>query len=314
MRYYGALRKHIPLTFWAMMIGTLAITGVGIYWLHAGFAGFHSKDAIIEAAYASGTEAGGIAFAVAVFAALLTSFYSWRLMFLTFFGKARWDQSEHIQHAMHDGHHHGDHGNDDHAHDDHHHAPSDGTLGYHPHESPIAMLIPLGLLSLGAIFAGYAFTHSFIGAEHGADFWKGSLAFDEHLMHAMHEVPLLVKLSASIVMLMGLGLAWWAYIKDTSIPGRFVGQFSGLYQFLLNKWYWDELYNLIFVKPSFWFGKLFWKGGDQGVIDRFGPNGAAGVVQLSSRWAAKLQTGYLYSYALVMLLGLAGIATWAMTR
>jgi NADH-quinone oxidoreductase subunit L len=314
MRYYGALRKHIPLTFWAMMIGTLAITGVGIYWLHAGFAGFHSKDAIIEAAYASGTEAGGIAFAVAVFAALLTSFYSWRLMFLTFFGKARWDQSEHIQHAMHDGHHHGDHGNDDHAHDDHHHAPSDGTLGYHPHESPIAMLIPLGLLSLGAILAGYAFTHSFIGAEHGADFWKGSLAFDEHLMHAMHEVPLLVKLSASIVMLMGLGLAWWAYIKDTSIPGRFVGQFSGLYQFLLNKWYWDELYNLIFVKPSFWFGKLFWKGGDQGVIDRFGPNGAAGVVQLSSRWAAKLQTGYLYSYALVMLLGLAGIATWAMTR
>ncbi len=314
MRYYGALRKHIPLTFWAMMIGTLAITGVGIYWLHAGFAGFHSKDAIIEAAYASGTEAGGIAFAVAVFAALLTSFYSWRLMFLTFFGKARWDQSEHIQHAVHDGHHHDDHALDDHAHDDHHHAPSDGTLGYHPHESPIAMLIPLGLLSLGAIFAGYAFTHSFIDAEHGVEFWKGSLSFDTHLMHAMHDVPLLVKLSASIVMLMGLGLAWWAYIKDTSVPARFVAQFSGLYQFLLNKWYWDELYNIIFIKPSFWFGQLFWKGGDQGVIDRFGPNGAASAVQLSSRWAAKLQTGYLYSYALVMLLGLAGIATWAMTR
>jgi NADH-quinone oxidoreductase subunit L len=310
MRYYGALRKHIPLTFWAMMIGTLAITGVGVLGVF-GFAGFYSKDAIIEAAFASGTEAGGIAFAVAVFAALLTSFYSWRLMFLTFFGKARWDQSEHIQHAMHDDDH---HGHDDHAHDDHHHAPSDGTLGYHPHESPIAMLIPLGVLSVGALIAGYVFHHAFLDPEHGVEFWKGSLAFNAELMHEMHKVPLIVKLSATIVMLMGLGLAWWAYIKDTSVPARFVAQFSGLYQFLLNKWYWDELYNLIFVKPSFWFGKLFWKGGDQGVIDRFGPNGAAGVVQLSSRWAAKLQTGYLYSYALVMLLGLAGIATWAMTR
>jgi NADH-quinone oxidoreductase subunit L len=304
MRYYGALRKHIPFTFWAMMIGTLAITGVGVIGVF-GFAGFYSKDAIIEAAFASGTEAGGIAFAVAVFAALLTSFYSWRLMFLTFFGKARWDQSEHIQHAVHDDHH---------GADDHDHAPSDGTLGYHPHESPISMLVPLGLLSVGAVFAGFVFHHAFIDAEHGAEFWKGSLSFDAGLMHAMHEVPLLVKLSATIVMLLGLGLAWWAYIKDTSIPARFTAQFSGLYKFLLNKWYWDELYDRLFVRPSFWFGSLFWKQGDQGMIDRFGPNGAAGVVQFSSRWAAKLQTGYLYSYALVMLLGLAGIATWAMTR
>jgi NADH-quinone oxidoreductase subunit L len=315
MRYYGGLRKKIPLTFWAMMAGTLAITGVGIYWLHAGFAGFHSKDAIIEAAYASGTESGGVAFAVAVFAALLTSFYSWRLMFLTFWGKPRWAGSEHIQHAVHDHHH--DHPAAEHSGEatPAHHVPDpdhgDGTAGYHPHESPWTMLVPLALLSVGAVFAGYAFTHNFLDS---APFWNGSLAYDGELMHHMHEVPLLVKLSATIVMLLGLAIAWWAYIKDTSIPARFTAQFQGLYQFLFNKWYWDELYDLIFVRPSIWLGRIFWKGGDQGTIDRFGPNGAAAVTVMGSRLAARLQTGYLYSYALVMLLGLAGIATWAMTR
>ena len=302
MRYYGGLRKAIPFTFYAMLAGTLAITGVGVLGVF-GFAGFYSKDAIIEAAFANGTEAGGIAFAVAVFAALLTSFYSWRLMFLTFWGRPRWEQSEHIQHAVHDAHH-----------DAHDHAPNDGTAGYHPHESPWSMLVPLALLSVGAAFAGYAFHHSFIDAEHGVEFWKGSIAFDTNLMHAMHEVPLLVKLSATIVMLMGLAMAWWAYIKDTTIPARFTAQFPQIYQFLLNKWYWDELYERIFIRPSFWFGRLFWKTGDQGMIDRFGPNGAAGAVALGSRMAVKFQSGYLASYAFVMLLGLAGIATWAMTR
>jgi NADH-quinone oxidoreductase subunit L len=300
MRYYGGLRKAIPLTFWAMMMGTLAITGVGIYWLHAGFAGFHSKDAIIEAAYASGTEAGGIAFAVAVFAALLTSFYSWRLMFLTFWGKPRWAQSEHIQHAMHDAHH-----------DDHAHAADDGTAGYHPHESPWTMLVPLGLLSVGAVFAGFVFTHDFIES---APFWAGSVAYDAELMHAMHEVPLLVKLSATIVMLIGLGVAYMAYIRDPGIPARFTATFRGMYAFFYNKWYWDELYHLIFIRPSMWLGRMLWKRGDQGTIDRFGPDGLANVTMVGSRLAARLQTGYLYSYALVMLLGLAGIATWAMVK
>jgi NADH-quinone oxidoreductase subunit L len=313
MRYYGGLRKAIPLTFYAMLAGTLAITGVGILGVF-GFAGFYSKDAIIEAAFANGTTAGGIAFAVAVFSALLTSFYSWRLMFLTFWGKPRWEQSEHIQHAVHDAHGHGDQTHDAHTHDNHDHddhAHGDGTAGYHPHESPWSMLVPLALLSFGAVFAGYAFTHSFIDGE---AFWAGSVAYDAHLMHAMHEVPLLVKLSATIVMILGLALAWWAYIKDTSVPARFVANFAPLHQFLYRKWYWDELYDLIFIRPSFWLGKLFWKQGDQGMIDRFGPNGAAGVVAFTSRVAGKLQTGYLYSYALVMLLGLAGLATWAMTR
>jgi NADH-quinone oxidoreductase subunit L len=313
MRYYGGLRKHIPLTYWAMMAGTLAITGVGVAGVF-GFAGFYSKDAIIEAAYASGTQAGGVAFAVAVFAALLTSFYSWRLVFLTFFGKPRWSGSEHIQHAAHG---HGGHGHDHaHGHDDHHHSHGhdDGTLGYHPHESPAPMLVPLIVLTIGAVFAGFIFHDAFIGAETGGEFWKGSLAFNEHLMHAMHGVPELVKLSATIVMLLGLAIAWWAYIKDTTVPARFVANFGGLYQFLLNKWYWDELYDFLFVKPAFWLGRLFWKKGDEGTIDRFGPHGAAALVQQGSRLAVRFQTGYLYSYAFVMLLGLVGLATWAMTR
>ncbi len=309
MRYYGGLRKHIPLTFWAMMAGTLAITGVGVIGVF-GFAGFYSKDAIIEAAFATGTQAGGVAFAVAVFAALLTSFYSWRLMFLTFFGTPRWAQSEHIQHAVHDHHGHGHDHDAHHAHGDH----DDGTLGYHPHESPLPMLVPLIVLTLGAVFAGYVWHNHFLDAEMGVEFWQGSLVFDAHLMHAMHEVPLLVKLSATIVMILGLALAWWAYIKDTTVPARFTATFPAIYKFLLNKWYWDELYNLLFVKPSFWFGRLFWKKGDEGTIDRFGPHGAAEVVLQGSRLAVRFQTGYLYSYAFVMLLGLVGLATWAMTR
>ncbi|MBL0117021.1 MAG: NADH-quinone oxidoreductase subunit L [Sphingomonadales bacterium] len=304
MRYYGALRKQIPLTFYAMMAGTLAITGVGIAGVF-GFAGFYSKDAIIEAAFASGTEAGGVAFAVAVFSALLTSFYSWRLIFLTFYGKPRWSGSEHIQHAAHD------HG---HGHDDHHHAHDDGTAGYHPHESPVTMLVPLVLLAIGAIFSGWYFHEWFIGAETGGGFWKGSLAFNEHLMHAMHEVPIWVKYSATAVMLAGFGIAWMAYIRDTTIPARFTATFSGLYQFLLNKWYWDELYDLLFVRPSLWIGRQFWQRGDIGTIDRFGPHGAAELVQQGSKLAARFQSGYLYSYAFVMLLGLVGLATWMIVQ
>jgi NADH-quinone oxidoreductase subunit L len=297
MRYYGGLRKHIPLTFYAMLAGTLAITGVGIIGVF-GFAGFYSKDAIIEAAFARGGEHGGIAFAVAVFGALLTSFYSWRLMFLTFWGKPRWIESEHIQHSVHKT----------------PETTSDSTGGYHPHESPMSMLIPLGVLTVGAVLAGFVFHHSFLDAEHGVEFWKGSIAFDTHLMHAMHEVPLLVKLSATIVMLLGLATAWWAYIKNPGIPARFVATFRPLYNFLLNKWYWDELYNMLFVKPSFAIGRLFWRGVDEGVIDRFGPNGAAAIVAQGSTLAAKLQSGYLYTYALVMLIGLSAAATWVMTR
>jgi NADH-quinone oxidoreductase subunit L len=325
MRYYGGLWKKIPWTFAAMTAGTLAITGVGVAGLF-GFAGFYSKDAIIEAAFASGSTSGGIAFAVAVFAALLTSFYSWRLVFLTFFGKPRWAGSEHIQHAVHDAHGHGHHdahgqeahpdeegaGHEPSTHEAMHHHPVEGDAGYHPHESPAAMLIPLALLSIGAIFAGWAFAPFFLDPERGAAFWAGSVAFNEHLMHAMHGIPELSMLSATIVMILGFLIAYWAYIADRTIPARFTAQFRVLYDFLLHKWYFDELYHVLFVVPAFWLGRVLWKKGDQGTIDRFGPNGIAALVSGSGALARRAQSGYLYTYALVMLLGLAAAATWAM--
>ena len=312
MRYYGALRKEIPITFWTMTLGTLAITGVGIPLLGYGFAGFYSKDAILESAFAAGGNGVG-AFLVGTFAALLTSFYSWRLVFLTFFGKPRWAASEHIQHAVH-GHH--ESPDEETTHDDHgHHGPElTGTAGYHPHESPWVMLLPLVLLSLGAVFAGFIFHDQFIGAEGGVEFWKGALAFDSHLMHASHEVPNWVKFAPFTVMLTGFVIAWLSYIKNTDWPRRFVAEFGVLYQFLLNKWYFDELYHFLFVKPAFAIGRFFWKFGDVGFIDRFGPNGLAALVVQGNKVTRRLQSGYLYTYALVMLIGLAAAATWAMTR
>ena len=294
MRYYGELRKHIPLTFWAMMAGTLAITGVGIYHLGAGFAGFWSKDAILEVAYGRGTELGNFAFWMGTFAALLTSFYSWRLMFLTFWGKPRWIESEHIQHSVHKT---------------PEEAGADTTGGYHPHESPLTMLIPLGVLSIGAVLAGQVFAPTFLD---DAEFWGSSIFYNEPLIHAMHNVPYLVKYAALIVMVIGLVVAWYAYIKDTSIPAKTAEQLGPIYRFLYNKWYFDELYHYLFVVPAFWLGRQFWKIGDVGTIDRFGPNGIAWVVEKGSVGARKFQTGYLYSYALVMLLGLVAAITWVL--
>ncbi len=292
MRYYGGLRKHIPLTFYAMLAGTLAITGLGVYHLGVGFAGFWSKDAIIEVAFARGTEVASFAFWMGVFAALLTSFYSWRLMFLTFWGKPRWIESEHIQHSVHKT---------------PEQAGEDTTGGYHPHESPMSMLVPLGVLTLGAIAAGQLFAPAFLDS---ADFWDGSIFYNEPLIHAMHGVPVLVKYAAFIVMLLGFAIAWYAYIKDTSIPGKFVAQFRNLHAFLYNKWYFDELYDRVFVRPAFWIGRQLWQRGDVGIIDRFGPNGAAWVVERGVGVAKRVQSGYLTSYALIMLLGLVAAVTW----
>jgi NADH-quinone oxidoreductase subunit L len=320
MRFYGGLRKEIPLTFWAMLAGTLAITGVGIIQIGGfagfGFAGFYSKDAIIESAFASGSAPGAVAFMVGVFAALLTSFYSWRLMFLTFWGKPRWGASEHIQHAVHGDHH--DHPDaEDAGHDTRPgeagaHAIPEGTGGYHPHESPWTILVPLGVLSAGAILAGFLFHGPFIDAEQGVRFWGASIAFDSHLAHAAHQVPLWVKLAPGTVMLIGFLVALQAYIRRPELPARFVGQWGVLYRFLYNKWYFDELYDIVFVRPSLWLGRIFWKKGDEGTIDRFGPDGVSALVQSGTLVTARIQSGYLYTYALTMLLGLAGLATWMM--
>ena len=300
MRFYGGLRRHIPLTFWTMLLGTLAITGV------MPFAGFWSKDAIIESAFARGGEAGWVAFVVGVFVAFLTSFYSWRLVLKTFAGQPRWAGSAHIaHHAPGDG-------------APHHGAPADaadeGTAGHRPHESPWTMLLPLLLLGIGAIGAGWAFHHAFLDAEHGARFWHGAIAFNRELMEAIHQVPLWVKLAPVAAWVLGLLLALNAYWWNPDMPAGFRSQWRDLYRFLRDKWYFDELYDRLFVRPAGALGRFLWRRGDMGTIDRLGPDGVAARVGDGAAAARLLQSGYVYSYALVMLLGLAGFATWLMVR
>ena len=308
MRFYGALRKEIPVTFWVMVIGTVAITGVGVAGI--GFAGFWSKDAILESSWASGSVSGTIAFWLGALAALLTSFYSWRLIFLTFFGEPRWGESEHIQHALHGeadpaSEEHGDSAHDPHS------VPT-GSGGYHPHESPLSILVPIVLLAIGAAFAGQAFHGFFVDPERAPAFWRGTVAFSRHLAEAAEQSSTWVKLTPTIVMLLGLWIAWNNYIRNPEASGRFVSQFPIVYRFVANKWYFDELYDFLFVRPVLWLGRLLWKGGDEGTIDRFGPHGAAYAVSVGNRITYRLQSGYLYSYALVMLLGLIGAASWAL--
>jgi NADH-quinone oxidoreductase subunit L len=296
MRHYGGLRRHIPLTFAAMVIGTIAITGFFYT------AGYYSKDGVLFAAWVRGTEPSLVAFSVGVFASFLTSFYSWRLIFLTFFGEARWAGSEHIQHAMHA----------EHAHAAPHPLGTTGTLGYHPHESPVSMLLPLGLLSAGALFAGVLFHEAFISAEHS--FWRGSLVHDSEFYHALHEVPALVHYAPSIVMALGFLVALRQYVLKPGAAADFVRTLPTLHRFLYRKWYFDELYDALFVKPSLAMGRFFWKGGDQGVIDRFGPDGLSAVVGQGAVLAKRFQSGYIYFYALVMLMGVAFAMTWFASR
>lgn len=274
MRQMGELRSKIPWTFAAMVIGTLALTGVGIPHFY-GFAGFHSKDAIIEAAYAAHTPSN-YAFWMLVVAALMTSFYSWRLIFMTFFGKSQ-----------------ADHHTFDHA-----------------HESPATMMVPLALLSVGAIFAGAVFKDYFIGHEE-AVFWGASLFRGEanHILHEMHQIPKWVLFAPLIAMVTGFAIAWVYYIGAPWLPAATAKTFRPLYLFLLNKWYIDELYDWLFVRPAFALGRFFWKGGDGAVIDGAIDGTAAGVGRVTGR-VVKIQTGYVYHYAFAMLIGVAAILTW----
>jgi NADH-quinone oxidoreductase subunit L len=305
MRNMGGLRKHIPLTAAAMTIGTLALTGFPL------LAGYFSKDAIIESAYAAVAHKGfaaSYAFVLLVVAACFTSFYSWRLYFMTFEGKPRWAGHGHDAHG-HDAHAHGhdDHAHAAHAHDDHHGHGHD----HKPHESPLVMLIPLAVLSLGALGAGWAFKEAFIGHDY-EHFWKAALftGKDNHILHEMHEVPKWVIWSPFVAMLIGLALAWYMYVRRPDVPGKLAAANPVLYRFLLNKWYFDEIYDFLFVKPAMWIGKFLWKKGDGFVIDGMGPDGiSARVVDVTNR-VVRLQTGYLYHYAFAMLMGVAGLVTW----
>ena len=281
MRNMGGLRKDIPFTYWMMTIGTLALTGFPLT------AGYFSKDAIIEAAYASGLHSGAgvYAFLLTVIAAGFTSFYSWRLVFMTFYGERR------TAHA--------DDGHADHGHD------------HTPHESPTVMLIPLGLLACGALFAGLAFHSAFIG--HGYDeFWKKAIYSgpDNHIIHAMHEIPHAVGFVPFVMMVGGFLGALYVYVIAPGTAQRIAAANPLLYKFLLNKWYFDELYHLIFVRPAFWLGRLFWKGGDGRIIDGLGPDGvSARVIDVTNR-VVRLQTGYVYHYAFAMLIGVAALISW----
>ena len=333
MRNYGGLKDKLPYTFWAMMIGTLAITGVGVpavlfkvFGVPLGFAGFVSKDAVIESAFAGGTGAASFAFWALVIAALFTSFYSWRLMFMTFYGTPR-----------------GDH----HTHE-------------HAHESPMTMVAPLGVLALGAVFAGMIWYKPFFGDEAKVDKFFGipgahaeakedhaSLATlgaayaagdetkaegeghgddhgepaepgegaifmhpDNHVLHDAHYVPAWVVWSPFIAMLLGFLVAFQMYIRRPDLPGRLAEAQRPLYLFLLNKWYFDEAYDFLFVRPARWVGGFLWRRGDGAVIDG-GINGLAmGIVPFFTRLAGRAQSGYIFTYAFAMVLGVVILVTW----
>jgi NADH-quinone oxidoreductase subunit L len=313
MRAYGGLRKKIPLTFWAMMIGTLAITGVGIpfsgelFGVPIGFAGFLSKDAIIESVYADGSM---YAFTLLVVAAAFTSFYSWRLMFMTFYGKPKTFQGE--------GHGHAAQGHDDHGHDDHGHSAHD-----HAKESPLVMLIPLAVLALGATFGGMIWYNSFFGSEtimshffalgeHATVPGQGAIFMgpDNHVIEHAHESPVWVSLSPFIAMLLGFAVAWKMYIRSPELPAKLAETNRPLYLFLLNKWYFDEIYDAVFVKPALGIGRLLWKKGDGEVIDGTINGVAMGIVPWFTRLAGRAQSGYLFHYAFAMVIGIGVLMTW----
>jgi NADH-quinone oxidoreductase subunit L len=267
MRKMGGLAPKIRITWAMMIIGNLALTGFPFT------AGYFSKDAIIESSYAA---SWGFAFWLLVIAAVFTSFYSWRLAFMTFHGTPR----------------------------------ADAETMSHVHESSNVMLIPLYVLAVGALIAGFVFKGYFIGHEY-KEFWHGAVA-DNEIMHLFHEVPAWVVWSPFVAMLIGFATAWLFYIRDTSIPVRLAERHEPLYKFLLNKWYFDELYDVIFVRPAMWLGRLFWKKGDGMIIDGFGPDGVATAVTDVTRGVVRLQTGYLYHYAFAMMIGIAALISWFM--
>jgi NADH-quinone oxidoreductase subunit L len=259
----GGLAKLIPVTWLVMWIGNLALAGI------PPFAGYYSKDAIISAAYLAHSNIGNYAFFCTVLAAFLTAFYSWRLLFLTFHGTSRAD----------------------------HH-----TLE-HVHESPAVMVVPLLLLAVGACAAGWLLRGWFIG-EGQQEFWNHSIfnAPGNTIIGRLEQAPALVEYAPLVVAILGIGLAYVMYIARPELPRKLAKQFPGIYFFLLNKWYFDELYDRIFVRPYFWVAGKSWRIGDATIIDGV-PNGLAALAVEGSREAVKIQTGSLAAYAFVMLIG-----------
>lgn len=320
MRKMGGVAKYMPATYAFMTIGTIAITGLGIpgHDFRFGFAGFYSKDAILESAFAAGQHnpLGMFAFVIGLCAALLTSYYSWRLAFMTFHGPKHWEAHGHDDHAhAHDDHAHAAHGHDDHAHAHADHAHDDhGHHGAHtPHESPLVMLVPLILLSIGAIAAGFVFAPYFVGHDQ-AEFWRGAIftAPTNHVLHESHEVPTWVLFAPLVVTIIGFIIAFFFYIANSGLAKKMADRGGPLHTFLYNKWFIDELYDATVVRLARGLGDLFWKIGDIKLIDGLGPNGAAFLSLFSGKRLSKLQSGYVYHYAFVMLLGVAGLVSYAL--
>ena len=271
MRKMGGIWKKIPITYALMWVGSLALAGIPF------FAGYYSKDLILEAAWAASSNSGYFAFWLGCLAAFLTAFYSWRVLLLTFHGDFN----------------------------------SSKEVLDHVHESPIVMLIPLFVLALGAIFSGWYFYNDFVGYN-WKEFWGNSIFISEKhkAFKLAHYVPLWVKYLPIFLAILGILCAYLFYVLNPNLPKILSKKFSPIYNLFFNKWYFDELYDYLFVKSFIKFGNFFWKKGDEGTIDRFGPNGISKLVKNISSKSIIIQSGYIYHYAFAMLIGLVVLITW----
>ena len=269
MRRMGGIWRMIPLTWAIMWIGSLALAGIPF------FAGYYSKDIILESAWGAHSAVGWYAYTMGIMAAFLTAFYSWRLIYMTFHGAPKADEK----------------------------------VMAHVHESPKVMTIPLIVLAVGSIFAGILGYASFVGVGMKA-FWNGALAGEQAALEAAHHAPFVINLLPTVVALAGIALATSAYVFMPGLPALCAARFRWLYRFLLNKWYFDEIYDRLFVRPAFILGRGFWKAGDGALIDGVGPDGIAAATRHLARRAAALQSGYMYHYAFAMLIGVAVFVTW----
>jgi NADH-quinone oxidoreductase subunit L len=266
MRKMGGIWKKIPVTYAYMWIGSLALAGLPF------FAGYYSKDIILEAAFASNSPYGKMAFVLGIAAALLTAFYSWRLLFMTFHGKPR---------ASHE-------------------------VMHHVHESPSIMTVPLILLALGALAAGAIGYHLLGMVDPSGAFWRGAIYVEEanNSLEAAHHAPHWVVLLPIAIATLGIIIAWFAYINNPSIPAKVVAMFPAVHKLFYNKWYFDEIYDAVFVRGALRLGKNLWKFWDTIVVDGIGVNGTAWVSSKIGVRASRMQTGYLYHYAFATIIGL----------
>ena len=275
MRKMGGLFPKMRLTAVLMWIGALALAGV------PPLAGFYSKDIILESAFAAHTGIGNYAFWLGIAVAFLTAFYAWRLLFMTFHGRTRA-------------------------------APE---VFAHAHEAPPVMLVPIAVLAAGAVLSGWLAFDVFVG-EGQAEFWGPSIVMlaAPSVLEAAHEVPEWVLVLPSVLAAAGIAIAFLFYIAWPGVPARLAGATRGLYLFLLNKWYFDELYDLVFVRPAFIIGRGLWKAGDGLLIDGVGPDGVAAATRNLAVRASRLQSGYVYHYAFAMLIGVVALVTWYLVQ